>query len=103
MNRSANHLLRMCLDGKIALATYPKGYFGTEDKWENHADLDGLQRLLGIEEASAAYGDEGGSSGDDSASEDEKSGDDADEEDEAPPPPKTANRFTALGGDGSDD
>ena len=44
LNRSANHLLRMNLDGKIPLHIIPKGYFESRNRQEDHEDTEGLRR-----------------------------------------------------------
>ena len=44
LNRSANHLLRMTLEGKIPLHIVPMDYYASESLWEGHEDTDGLRR-----------------------------------------------------------
>jgi hypothetical protein len=51
--RSANHIMRMTLEGKITLAFSPPDY--DKDYWENHPNLVQINELLGLEEAAAKY------------------------------------------------
>ena len=44
INRSANHLLRMTLEGKIPLHIVPKDYYASGSRWVGHEDTDGLLR-----------------------------------------------------------
>ena len=44
LNRSANHLLRMTLEGKIPLHTKPMDYYASGSRWEGHEDTDRLRR-----------------------------------------------------------
>ena len=47
--RSANHIMRMTLEGKITLAFIPPDY--DKDVWENHPNLVQINELLGLSEA----------------------------------------------------
>lgn len=44
LNRSANHILRMTLDGKIPVHMLPKGYNESKNQLEVHQDTEGLRR-----------------------------------------------------------
>ena len=50
VSRSANHILRMSLEGKITLAYLPPGYVSqkTRDEYENHPDLVRISQLLAL-------------------------------------------------------
>ncbi|CAB3375782.1 Hypothetical predicted protein [Cloeon dipterum] len=43
--RSANHLLRMALDGKICLCLYPPNYTAEKEMWLSHSELDGIKKV----------------------------------------------------------
>ena len=46
LNRSANHILRMTLEGKITLNLVPIDF--DETKWENHDKVKQIESLLAI-------------------------------------------------------
>ena len=48
-NRAANHILRMCLEGKIVANLYPPNYCGNQSQWEKDTKVKELLKLLGLE------------------------------------------------------
>ena len=48
LHRSANHILRMTLEGKITLALMPENYLEDRDKWENHEKIKEVEDVLGL-------------------------------------------------------
>ena len=99
LNRAANHILRMCLEGKIPLTMYPVNYVKTKDHWAKHEDTAIVKKLLGLDDADAANLEPLEES---SPSEDEEntSGDEDDHRFQAT---NVANRFGALGSVDSDE
>ena len=79
--RSANHIMRMTLEGKITLAFLPPDY--DKDYWENHPNLTQINELLGLEEAAAKYVGERDNSDLDELSEDEEGVEEVEEEEES--------------------
>lgn len=47
INRAANHILRMALEGKICLAYYPVGYVDRRTYWKEHPQCEVIRELLG--------------------------------------------------------
>jgi len=101
VSRSANHILRMALDGKITLSYLPPGYMSENliEKYEKHPDLNQISDLLGLNK----NGDESEESEseviiDDFDSPDEQgpSDDDADQKEPELPVAALANKFSVL-------
>jgi len=104
LNRSANHLLRMTLEGKIPLHIVPMDYYASGSRWEGHEDTDGLRRLLGLDGPGAkeSSDDHGNSMDDESSDGVESDGSEEGEDDLQSRAPKTRNRFSALNCDSDD-
>jgi len=97
VSRSANHILRMSLEGKITLAYLPPGYVSqkTRDEYESHPDLVRISQLLALDQHQEE--DEHENNLDfDSPDEDEVDEESSSEEGQAPPPPVVTNKFALL-------
>ena len=97
VSRSANHILRMSLEGKITLAYLPPGYVSqkTRDEYENHPDLVRISQLLALDQHQEE--DEPENNLDfDSPDEDEVDEESSSEEGQALPPPVVTNKFALL-------
>jgi len=109
VNRSANHLLRMALDGKVTLAYLPPGYVSQNlvQKYESHPDLAQISDLLGLtsdpeeEERANHVMDDDFDSPDEQEAEDNDVEDDEEGQGEPTRLPISANKFSLL--DQSDD
>ncbi len=101
VHRAANHILRMALEGKIALHLYPEEYAHSQLAWEDHAWAKEVVHLLALDEAEAQRDQEKMAISDDEDGTDSESNDDDQEEDEenseeTERSAQTVNKFGAL-------
>ncbi len=94
MNRAANHILRMTLEGKITLSLEPDSYWAEEDKWRAHPDAKAVEELLQIN-AKVVELPDGGESSNELDSDDEDGAGEKEEE-ERTKAPQLSNKFSAL-------
>ena len=92
IHRAANHILRICLDGKITLTLAPPGYEESIDRYREHPDLVKIAELLG--HSSAGQEESRTIQEEDllTDSDEENNTDETDEDDET----VTRNKFSAL-------
>jgi len=101
VSRSANHILRMALEGKISLAYYPPGYISQNKKeeYENHPDLVRINNdLLALDrqQPQQEAGDDGDNFGNlDSCSEEDENSDSS-EGSKTPEMTTIVNKFALL-------
>lgn len=107
--RASNNILRMALEGKIALTLRPPEYLANKEKWTNHPELQEVITIqaMGTNDKSESNGkivtdlfisdddEDDGVVGEDDQN--------TDEDDEEAMKPSTKNAFALLGGSDSDD
>ena len=91
MHRSANHILRMCLEGKITLALFPQSFAKCKSTWDSHPDLAVISELLGNN--LHCQEDNQYTTNEDIFTDSDEEEPDISETDEKP---QTSNKFTAL-------
>ncbi len=99
LNRAANHILRMALEGKIAFCLEPQGYAMERERWEGHPDLKAVRELLQLDMPQSGGGEDNAEEEEDS---DESGSREEGEEEEPAAPPAVTNKFSALMVDDSD-